>query len=32
MREMFFGEVEDFDNVITTIRELEQAINRKPNG
>jgi hypothetical protein len=32
MREMFFGEVEDFDSVITTIRELEEAINHKPNA
>jgi hypothetical protein len=31
MREMFFGESEDFDSVIATIRELEQAINRKPS-
>jgi hypothetical protein len=27
MREMFFGEVEDFDAVMTTIRELQAALN-----
>lgn len=32
MREMFFGEVEDFDAVMSTIRELQAALNSNKEG
>jgi hypothetical protein len=29
MQEMFFGEVESFDSLTTTIQELQEAVNLK---
>ena len=29
MKEMFFGEVESFDSMMTTIKELQEALNLK---
>jgi hypothetical protein len=29
MKEMFFGEVESFDSLTTTIQELQEAVNLK---
>jgi hypothetical protein len=29
MKEMFFGEVESFDSLMTTIKELQEVLNLK---